>query len=91
MGAERLSVGRVTGTIALEAVSTLRRLLANLPKQQTLPHAVECHTSEALAEFDKPVEFTAARGKKISCGHRPKGWKIRVSNHELGARPCILP
>ena len=24
---------------------------------------------------------------KKRCGHRLKGWKIRVSNHELGARP----
>jgi branched-chain amino acid transport system ATP-binding protein len=41
---------------------------------------------EGLAEFDRPVELTAAWGKK-RCGHRLKGWKIRVSNHELDARP----
>jgi hypothetical protein len=45
---------------------------------------------EGLAEFNKPVELAAARGKK-RCGHRLKGWKIRVSKSELDARPCILP
>jgi hypothetical protein len=41
---------------------------------------------EGLAEFDKPAELTAARGKKVA-GTAVKGWKIRVSNHEIDARP----
>jgi phenylacetate-CoA ligase len=50
------------------------------------PLVHNCFSYEGLAEFDRPVELTAAWGKK-RCGHRLKGWKIRVSNHELDARP----